>query len=456
MPIAATGAAPDFDRHFRRAVWVAWALFLLGAGCVYCSEKAANDRGAFNRWRHQVLEFWDGKNIWEPYFFPNPPIFPLAVLPLMLLPPVVGAAAWFALKGGLATVSAVACARMAREPTERTCPIPSWVWAATLLLSLRPILGDLHHANNNLVILGLIVATLAAWQSGRDILAGLALALAISFKVTPALFVPYFLYKRSWRTVGATLVGVGLFLFVVPTLILGPSFNAACLGSWWKRILSPYVVAQVVSKQEVNQSMVGTLTRLLTAPKLVDASVGGNSIPVNVVALTDRTATLLIKGLSIGLVGLLACFCRPKSSASRDDPRLLAEFSLVVLTMLFVSERSWKHHYVTVLLPYTYLVHVTFRPTTSRRVRDILAACLVLSAALMATTSSEVGGLFLKGQGHKVAQAYGMFFWSGLVLYGATAWRLMAERRPPANVEAPTSEIPAPHLARVGRKSPVA
>ena len=25
--------------------------------------------------------------------------------------------------------------------------------------------------------------------------------------------------------------------------------------------------------------------------------------------------------------------------------------------MLFVSERSWKHHYVTLLLPYTYLVY---------------------------------------------------------------------------------------------------
>ena len=32
-------------------------------------------------------------------------------------------------------------------------------------------------------------------------LAGLILALSISYKVTPALFIPYFVYKRSWRTV---------------------------------------------------------------------------------------------------------------------------------------------------------------------------------------------------------------------------------------------------------------
>ncbi len=35
-----------------------------------------------------------------------------------------------------------------------------------LLLSLRPILGDLHHGNNNLLILFLIVAMLTAWRQG--------------------------------------------------------------------------------------------------------------------------------------------------------------------------------------------------------------------------------------------------------------------------------------------------
>ena len=95
-------------------------------------------------------------------------------------------------------------------------------------------------------------------------LAGLVLALAISYKVTPALFVPYFVYKRSWRTVGATFLGMGVFLLIVPSLIIGPQFNGECLAMWWHRMISPFLTKGVVSPQEINQSMVGVLTRLLT------------------------------------------------------------------------------------------------------------------------------------------------------------------------------------------------
>ena len=55
-------------------------------------------------------------------------------------------------------------------------------------------------------------------------------------------------------------------------------------------------------------------------------------------------------------------------------------------------------------------------------------SAMVLSALLMATTSSELGGLFADGQGHKIAQGYGMFLWAGVVLYIATAWRVWVER----------------------------
>jgi hypothetical protein len=96
--------------------------------------------------------------------------------------------------------------------------------------------------------------------------------------------------------------------------------------------------------------------------------------------------------------------------------------------MLFISERSWKHHYVTLLLPYTYLTYRVFMTPVSRGVRVVLGTALALSALFMATTSSEFGGLFAQGQGHKIAQAYGMFLWAGVVLYSATAWRVWVER----------------------------
>jgi hypothetical protein len=452
VPPVATGAVPDFDRHFRRAVWITALITVVGAALVY-ADKAADDRSAFIRWRHQVLEFWGGVNIYDEMMFPNPPIMPISLYPFMTLPPVAGALCWFALKAGLTAIAAWLCFRMVRREDR---VLPSWVQGPILLLSFRPILSDLHHGNNNLVILFLIVAMLYAWRKGLDVLAGLLLALAISYKVTPALFVPYFMYRRSWRIVGATALGLGTFLLIVPSLVIGPGFNGECLGMWWHRMMTPFLVKGAVSPQEINQSMAGVLTRLLTERK-VGTGRYDMHLDLNLVSWSPRAVAYLVKGLAVGMVGLLALLCRTRTTR-RDDPRLFGEFALIVLTMLFLSERSWKHHFVTLLLPYTYLMYRVASPSEPGRVRAILGGSLVLSALLMGATSSEIGGLFAGGQGHKIAQGYGLFFWAGVVLYAATAWRVRAEGPlqdcgDPARSSTPGGpDLPAPHFLDRSRR----
>jgi alpha-1,2-mannosyltransferase len=462
VPNAPTGVSHDPDRHgrsaawtvlVRRAVWTGWVLTMFGAAIAY-GHKAATERSAFIRWRHQILELGQGVNIWDRYYFPTPPILPLTLYPLMALPPIAGALAWFGIKVVLASVSAILLFRMARIPGR---PYLAWAQGLVLVLSLRPILSDLHHGNINLLILFLIVLALEAWRRGFDVLAGLVMALAISYKVTPALFIPYFLYKRSWRTVGAMMLGIGFFLVVAPSLILGPEFNWQCLTMWRLRILSPFLEHDVGSPQEVNQSMVGVLIRLLTEAKSAGRH-GYNGtqlqqLHLNILDWGPPHVVWLAKGLSFGLLGLLAYFCRTRTQR-RDDPRLLGEFSLVVLTMLFASERSWKHHFVTLLLPYAYLVYqVIVAP--NRRVRGTILGALGLSAVLIALTSTEIGGPLVHDDagepiGHLIAQFYGLFFWASVVLYAATAWRVRADWQ---GITALRSDVPAPHLGSSASKT---
>src|SRR5207237_610145 len=125
-------------------------------------------------------------------------------------------------------------------------------------------------------------------------------------------------------------------------------------------------------------------------------------IDLNLVAWSPAVVSTFIKGLALALVGLLALLCRTPAGR-RTNPRLLGEFALVVLTMLFISERSWKHHYVTVLLPYTYLAYRFFFAALPRCDRLILATATWSALLLMATTSSELGGLAARSQGHKLA-----------------------------------------------------
>jgi hypothetical protein len=437
MAPAAAEKPRDFDRHFRRLVWAIAGLIALAAAIVYAG-KAADERSAFIRWRPQVLRFMRGVNIYDQSMFPNPPIMPITLYPLAALPPIAGAMCWYGLKVALATASVLLCFGMVR-PADR--PLPSWFLAGVLTFSLRPILSDLHHGNNNILILFLIVAALDAWRKGYDILGGLLLALSISYKVTPALFVLYFAYKRSWRIVGATALGMGIFLLVVPSLVIGPRFNGECLGFWWHHMLRPFLVAGATSPQEINQSMIGVLTRLLT-----ETTTGSGRYDVHLVlnlfALPPDLVQVLIKAASVLLLAVLAYFCR-LDPRERRDPRLLGEFSLVVLTMLFVSERSWKHHYVTLLLPYTYLTAQFAYGTSRLSTRLLLSAAIWSSVGLMATTSPELGGLLADGQGHKIAQGYGMFLWAGMLLYVATAWRVLVMRGCPPEM---SPAIPPPHF----------
>ena len=108
------------DRLSRWVFWSLWAMIILIAAAFYY-EKAADQKSAFVRWRPQVLQFWNGVNIYDKMLFPNPPMMPITLYPLMTLPTVTGAMCWFAIKVAMTTLALIMCFRIA-QPTERTLP----------------------------------------------------------------------------------------------------------------------------------------------------------------------------------------------------------------------------------------------------------------------------------------------------------------------------------------------
>ena len=103
-------------------------------------------------------------------------------------------------------------------------------------------MGDLTHGNVNLFILFLVALGLYAIRRQRDYLGGATIALAIACKVTPALFIPYFVWKRAWKTLAGIAVGLVLFLVLIPSLLLGFARNWELLHSWTDQMVTPFVV----------------------------------------------------------------------------------------------------------------------------------------------------------------------------------------------------------------------
>jgi len=382
------------------------------------------DRSAILRWREQLLDLDGGENIYARSNYPNPPIMALLLRPLADLPPIAGALTWFYLKVGMTLIAFALTFRLA---TEAGCVFPTWAKALTVLMSLRPIMSDLTHGNVNLFILFLVICALSAFRARWDVSAGTILALAIACKVTPALFIPYFAWKRAWRALAGIGIGFGLFFFAIPAAVLGWDANLNLLTSWVQQMVTPFLVGGVVTSEHNNQSLPGLIHRLLTASPSFSIYVNDVYTPTtyhNVVSLSSTGAGWIVRAC-MGLFAALVIACCRTGTQCRARAALAAEYALIVLGMLLFSERTWKHHAVTLMLPYAVLCYAIATSSVSRFHRTCVIAVLV--AVQIAVTSTSTG--LLPDDWAKLAQVYGAFTWSFIALSMALATLLIRLNR---------------------------
>src|SRR5260370_20211922 len=277
-------------------------------------------RSAFLCWREQILQL-ESVDIYRAYQYPNPPIMALMLRPLAELEPLTGALLWFFLKVSMALLSLAAVFRLVET---EAMPFPPWAKALAAVLSLPPLIGDLAHGNINILILFLTIAALYAWRRGYDLLAGIVLALAICCKVTPALFVPYFLWKRQWRLVAGCGVGLGLFLFELPGAALGWHENLSRLESWANQMVVPFVVHGAVPTEHPNQSLPAVGHRLLTPSPSFCAYPNDVYTPTqyhNFADIGKEGARWMIRGTQLLFTILVLLVCRA-STKSRGGSHL--------------------------------------------------------------------------------------------------------------------------------------
>jgi alpha-1,2-mannosyltransferase len=298
-------------------------------------------------------------------------------------------------------------------------PFPPWAKAVVILLSLRPIIGDLTHGNVNVFILFLVIGALFAFHKSHDLLAGLLLALAVCCKVTPLLFAPYFIWKRQWKVLAGWAAGMGLFLFALPAAFLGWHDNLGKLESWAQQMVLPFVRDGVVSSEHPNQSLPGVVHRLLTHSPSFSEYPNGTYTPTeyhNVAELGPNCARWLIRGGQALFALMVVILCRTPVGA-RGGWRLSLEFSIILLGMLIFSERTWKHHTVTLALPFAALVYAlaTRHPTMWERAG--LLAGMAVAMGLMLGASG-----MLNTRSADLAQVYGVYLWAFLILLATLAF----------------------------------
>ena len=120
-------------------------------------------RSAIVRWQQQLLSLDSGENIYERHTYPNPPIMAIMLRPLADMSPLAAARVWYWIKVAFALASFYFAFRLAEDAGH---PFPDWAKFLTVVLTIRPVIGDLMHGNVNLLILFLVLGGLMLYRLG--------------------------------------------------------------------------------------------------------------------------------------------------------------------------------------------------------------------------------------------------------------------------------------------------
>ena len=163
-----------------------------------------------------------------------------------------------------------------------------------------------------------------------------------------------------------------------------------------------------------NQSFHGLLSRLLTDTIAVKANIkrGYDALKINLAGWDYQKVSMLVKIVSLIVVGFLAWLCR----VPKDKYRHLGntgEYALVFLAMLFISPRSWKHHYILIILAHSFILYylISARPSLWRKWVP-LYSLIFASICLLLFSESTIGHYW-----SDVAEAYGVYLFGAIALF---------------------------------------
>ena len=250
----------------------------------------------------------------------------------------------------------------------------------SILLVSQFILQDLDDGGPHLILLGILSAAIfAVWQN-RERLGSVLFGLAIVLKVTPAIFLLLFVWKRQWKLLAQTILAIACWI-MLPMLWMGPASWWAHQAEWGRNAVLSVLDRQAEGRQDNeqrirNQALRPTLLRYLV------------TYPVDHPMRKDDPAYAPVLNLPLGVAGvcvmaaalvLVAMFLR---SSSRSFDRLRdkmwpRECAAILVLALLLSPMTWQQHLVW-LLPGAFVVLAEARFRTPLKTPEWMALALYI------------------------------------------------------------------------------
>lgn len=239
-----------------------------------------------------------------------PPIFLLLFFPIWLLPYFTAGYVWYAFSVAQIFLCGAAVRRVVRASTqvftdkfkegELSRNARRAMWIVAVLICGQYYVKNLKAGNAHLLITCLSFAGFALIVlRRRETLAALLVALAISIKITPVLFLPYFVLKRRWKFVALTCAFL-IVLNLLPAIYFGWRENNNLIVAWARHVLVDNTEFHEL-QGPINQSLKGQLRRYLSEIDYTERLTDKNYLTINPVALDVRTVDVIWKTTAGGL-----------------------------------------------------------------------------------------------------------------------------------------------------------
>lgn len=289
--------------------------------------------------------------------------------------------------------------------SEKQKSLPKYFYFVLFFLTFRSILVLLSRVQSDFLVLFFL--TLCIWLIflKKEALGGLALAWAIMVKLTPLIFIPYFLYRRLYKTVFFCTISMLAYL-LLPAINLGWDKNIGYLKDWFNTL--------AVSTPELvlwykNQSLLSCISRLFS-----------QGSPVKLFVLPPLAIKGIFALVSFFMVLLIIYSCRKLIAA---EGRLfgyghLLEFSLLLICMVLFSPLAWKHTFLHLLVAHMAVVYYLVKHRRDFVVLTLLVTSFILNSVLNPEVLQSLD---------EIASLYSPMVIGALLLYAAllmVAYRL--------------------------------
>jgi alpha-1,2-mannosyltransferase len=396
---ASTAGSSRRRRTAARAVVAALTFAVLSTGLYFAGKSGtnagvySNDFNVYYRAAREVLSgrdpYQNSLGGWTPYLYP--PLLAELLTPLALLPLPIAAYIWYLISaasilGSVWMLSALAGnERGVIEPTARGLTLA----ALAVAVVLRFVLDTFNFGQVNTVVAALAVAHVFFYRREKKTLSAIALVLAISIKLTPALLLAYHLAKLRFKFAAACAALLAA-VTVVSFLPLGSPITAfQTLVSRTVKNEQGYNLADAG-----NQSLRGAIER---SNKNTNESTESDTAKSRKPA---DTFTLLVS----------IVFLTVAVAAARSAGGELSGIAPFFCCTVLLSPLSWKAHFVILILP---IANLLFRTNGSTRSRFLIAATLIAVFALFNLTSPRVVGLAAA----EWADAHSLVLGGGLIVF---------------------------------------